>query len=85
MTKHDAQGAARGPKLAWHGNDPVEFSRAMAVLKEAEIPSFQLADHEQFTFEMPTAKPKYGIFVRQEDLQRAEKIIADALKIPSDK
>jgi len=84
MTKNNAQGAARGPKLAWHGNDPVEFSRAMAALKEAEIPSFQLADHEQFAFEMPTARPKYGIFVRDEDLTRAEKIIAEALKAPAE-
>jgi hypothetical protein len=69
----------QGPALAWRGNDPVEFSRVMAALQEAEIPSYQISDHDQLTFELAIPRPRYGIFVRTEDALRAEQVIRDGL------
>jgi len=72
-----------GPRLAWRGDDPVAFSRVLAVLREAEIPTFQISDHDQLAFQPAIPRPRYGIFVRQEDASRAEKIIREALEAPA--
>jgi hypothetical protein len=65
-----------GPALAWRGNDSVSFSRALAALREHKIQSFQIDDHDQLS-RIGAFRPSYGIFVRREDLSRAEKVIRE--------
>jgi hypothetical protein len=66
-----------GPALAWRGNDPVEFSRALAALKACEIQSYQITEHDNLSY-VPVFRPRYGIFVRRDDVARAEKVIREA-------
>jgi len=65
-----------GPALAWRGNDPVSFSRALAALREHKIQSYQIDDHDQLSH-IGAYRPSYGIFVRREDASLAEKIIRE--------
>ena len=65
-----------GPALAWRGNDPVSFSRALAALREHNIQSYQIDDHDQLSH-IGAYRPNYGIFVRREDAFRAEKVIRE--------
>jgi hypothetical protein len=65
-----------GPALAWRGNDPVSFSRALAALRENNIQSHQIDEHDQLS-RIAAFRPSYGIFVRREDLSRAEKVIRE--------
>jgi hypothetical protein len=66
-----------GPALAWRGNDPVAFSRALAALREHKIQSYQIAEHDNLPY-LAAFQPRYGIFVRREDVSRAEKVIREA-------
>jgi Putative prokaryotic signal transducing protein len=66
-----------GPALAWRGNDPVAFSRALAALRENNIQTHQIDDHNQLSH-IGAYRPSYGIFVRREDVSRAEKVIREA-------
>ncbi|HXN73545.1 MAG TPA: hypothetical protein VN861_13445 [Candidatus Acidoferrales bacterium] len=65
-----------GPALAWRGNDPVSFSRALAALREHKIQSYEIAEHDNLPY-LAAFQPRYGIFVRREDVSRAEKIIRE--------
>jgi len=65
-----------GPALAWRGNDPVSFSRALAALRDHKIQSFQIDEHDQLS-RIGAYRPSYGIFVRREDVSRAEKVIRE--------
>lgn len=65
-----------GPALAWRGNDPVSFSRALAALRDHKIQSFQIDDHDQLSH-IGASRPSYGIFVRREDVSRADKVIRE--------
>ena len=71
-----------GPRLAWRGDDPVAFSRVLAALKDAEIPSYQIPGYDHLMRVGTISKPRYGIFVRQEDASRAEEIVREALEVP---
>lgn len=57
--------------LAWRGSDPVSFSAALAALRDADIPSYQLSDHDQLVWGLAIPRPRYGILVGKQDLQRA--------------
>jgi hypothetical protein len=72
----EATPAREGPALAWRGNDPVSFSRALAALREHKIQSYQIDDHDQLSH-IGAYRPSYGIFVRQQDVARAEKVIRE--------
>src|SRR5271168_4307890 len=65
-----------GPALAWRGNDPVAFSRALAALREHKIQSYQIAEHDNLPY-LAAFQPRYGIFVKREDVSRAEKVIRE--------
>ena len=67
-------GEDQGPVLAWQGDDPVLFSCALAALNDKGILSFQLSDHKNLMRGV-VPRPGYGIFVRMEDLERAEEAI----------
>jgi hypothetical protein len=67
-----------GPHLAWRGTDPVQFSAVQAALQEANIPTYEIDEHDQLAFQH-VAGPFYGIFVRHEDVARAQKIANEAL------
>jgi hypothetical protein len=66
-----------GPVLAWRGNDPVAFSRALAALREHKIQSHQITENDNLPY-LAAFQPRYGIFVRREDVSRAEKVIREA-------
>jgi hypothetical protein len=68
-----------GPALAWRGDDPVIFSRVLAALQDADIPTHQIVDHDQFAFQPAILRPCYGIFVRREDASRVEEIVREAI------
>ncbi|HXJ16104.1 MAG TPA: hypothetical protein VNM68_02785 [Candidatus Polarisedimenticolia bacterium] len=72
--------APAGPALAWRGDDPVIFSRVLAALQTAEIPTHQIVDHDQFAFQPGILRPCYGIFVRREDAPRVEEIVRWAIE-----
>lgn len=82
MAKSKSSSGTTGPRLAWRGDDPVAFSRVLAALQEAEIPTYQISEHDQLVIQ-PIPGPGYGIFVRQEDASRAEKIVREALESPA--
>ena len=65
-----------GPALAWRGNDPVAFSRALAALRENNIQTHQITENDNLPY-LAVSQPRYGIFVRREDVLRAEKIIRE--------
>ena len=65
--------------LAWRGDDPVALSRVLAVMQEAQIPSYQIADHDQLAFQPAVPRPRYSIFVRADDGARAAQMISNAL------
>jgi hypothetical protein len=67
-----------GPAIAWRGNDPIDFSRALAALKANEIQSYQITEHDNLPY-LTAFQPRYGIFVRRDDVARAEKAIREAL------
>ena len=71
---------ARGPVLAWSGDDPIQFSRVLGALKDAKITYFQLSNQDQLAFQPITPRPGYGIFVRSEDAPRAAGIVRDAIE-----
>ena len=68
--------ALEGPALTWRGNDPVSFSRALAALRDHKIQSYHIDEHDQLS-RIAAYRPSYGIFVRREDVARAEKIIRE--------
>jgi hypothetical protein len=67
-----------GPAIVWRGNDPIEFGRALAALKDHEIQSYQITEHDNLPY-LTAIQPRYGIFVRRDDVSRAEKVIREAL------
>ena len=69
-----------GPALAWRGDDPVIFGRVLAALQNADIPTHQIVDHDQFAFQPAILRPCYGIFVRREDASRVEEIVREAIE-----
>jgi hypothetical protein len=71
-----------GPVLAWRGDDPVALSRVLAALQEAQIPSYQIADHDQPAFQPAIPRPRCAVFVRREDDARAAQMIREALGTP---
>jgi len=78
VTNPKASSEGSGPKLAWRGEDPVAFSAVQAALQNANIPTYEIDEHDQLAFQHVGA-PFYGIFVRDEDVARAEKIAREAL------
>jgi hypothetical protein len=65
----------REPVLAWTGDDPVAYSRAVAALDEAGILSFEVAEHDQFSTIPAISGPGYRVIVSKSDAAQAEKII----------
>ena len=76
---HSAPSALDRPALAWRGDDPVVFSAVLAALGDAEIPNYQISQHEQLPLEPAIPRPRYGIFVRRGDITRAERVIRKAI------
>jgi hypothetical protein len=68
--------------LAWRGDDPVALSRVLAALQEAQIPSYQIPDHNHLAHQPTVPRPRYAVFVRREDDARAAQMIREALGTP---
>ncbi len=66
--------------LAWRGDDPVALSRVLAALQEAQIPSYQIPDHDHLAYQ--STRPRYAVFVRGDDGARAAQMIRDAFATP---
>jgi hypothetical protein len=79
-TANDPQDSRQGAAaIAWSGDDPVVYTRALAALEEAEIPVFEIAEHDQFVMVPQISGPGYRILIAQSDASRAEKAIREAL------
>jgi hypothetical protein len=78
VTESKSSSSGSGPRLAWRGEDPVAFSAVQAALQEANIPTYEIDEHDQLAFQH-VGPPSYGIFVRDEDVTRAQKIAHEAL------
>ena len=79
LISSEASARAGAPVLAWRGDDPVALSRVLAALQEAQVPSYQIADHDQLAFQPAVPRPRYAIFVRGDDGARAAQLICEAL------
>lgn len=66
--------------IAWSGEDPIIYGRALAALEDANIPVFEIAEHDQFVAVPQISGPRYRILIAQSDATRAEKAIRDALR-----
>ena len=64
--------------IAWSGDDPVAYSRALAALEEANIPVSEIAEHDQFVAVPQISGPQYRILIAQSDAAQAEKVLRDA-------
>jgi hypothetical protein len=67
------------PALAWSGDDPVAYGRAMATLDEAGIRMFEIAEHDQFLGVPQISGARYRVIVAKSESARAEKIIRETL------
>lgn len=67
--------------IAWSGEDPIVYGRVLAALEDANIPVFEIAEHDQFVAVPQISGPRYRILIAQSDAARAEKAIRDALQV----
>ena len=65
--------------IAWSGDDPIVYGRALAALEEANIPVFEIAEHDQFVAVPQISGPRYRILIAQSAASRAEKAILEPL------
>jgi hypothetical protein len=79
LISSEASARAGAPVLAWRGDDPVALSRVLAAMQEAQVPSYQIADHDQLAFQPAVPRPRYAIFIRGDDGARAAQLIREAL------
>lgn len=63
------------PVVVWRGTDPSAFSAALAALKEAGIPSFEISDHDQLVWGLAMPRPRYRIMVKRMDMEAAERLV----------
>lgn len=64
----------------WRGDDPVEFSAALAALEDADIPAREFSRHDQFV-QIPAIQPsELAILVHPDNAALAERLIREALK-----
>ena len=71
--------AGREPTVAWSGEDPVVYSRAMAALDEAGIRMFEIEEHDQFLGVPQISGPRYRVIVAKSEEARAEKVLRETL------
>jgi hypothetical protein len=62
--------------VAWRGSDPSAYSAALAALQDAEIPTQEIANHDQVAWGLAIPKPQYQILVRKMDLKAALEMVA---------
>ena len=62
--------------VAWRGSDPSAYSAALAALQDAEIPTQEIANHDQVAWGLAIPKPQYQILVRRMDLKAALEMVA---------
>jgi hypothetical protein len=74
----DDSGGSRSSDLAvaWRGSDPSAYSAALAALQDAEIPTQEIANHDQVAWGLAIPKPQYQILVRKMDLKAALEMVA---------
>ena len=64
--------------MAWSGNDPIAYTRAMAALEEAGIKTFDIAENDQFSTVPQISGPRYRVIVAETDAQQARTVIREA-------
>ena len=68
-----------GAAIAWSGDDPILYTRVVAALEDANVPMFDLEEHDQFFTVPMISGPRYRVVIAESDLARAEKAIQEAL------
>jgi hypothetical protein len=71
---------AGGTALAWSGDDPVAYSRAVAALEEVGIRIYKITEHDPLVFQSMQT-PWYAILVARSDAKRAEAAVREALDV----
>jgi len=83
MTEKSSQGSPSPGQgraaVAWGGDDPILYTRIIAALEDANVPMFDLEEHDQFFTVPMISGPRYRVIVAGSDLARAEKAIQDAI------
>ncbi|MGH9575436.1 MAG: hypothetical protein ACRD40_18150 [Candidatus Acidiferrales bacterium] len=67
-----------GAAVAWSGDDPIAYTRAIAALGDAGIKVFDIAENDQFVGVPQISGPRYRVIIAESDAPRAEKAIREA-------
>ena len=59
------------------------LSAAEAILNDAGIQNYQIADHDQLVWGLAVPRPRYAIWVFKRDLQKALGLVADITERPA--
>jgi hypothetical protein len=78
--EHSLKRTAGGAALAWSGDDPVAYSRAVAAIEEAGILVYKITEHDPLVLQSMPA-PWYAILVAQSDVERAKRAVNEALDL----
>lgn len=66
-----------GAAVAWSGDDPIAYTRAVAALEDVGIKMFDIAENDQFVGVPQISGPRYRVIIAESDLPRAEKVLRD--------
>lgn len=67
-----------GAAMAWSGDDPIAYTRAMAALEDAGIKMFDIAENDQFMGVPQISGPRYRVLIAESDAAQAEKVLREA-------
>ena len=76
-TTKDSQGRG-GAAMAWSGEDPIAYTRAVAALEDAGIKVFDIAENDQFMGVPQISGPRYRVLIAQSDAAQAQKVLREA-------
>lgn len=63
--------------MAWSGDDPIAYTRAMAALDDAGIKTFDIAENDQFSTIPQISGPRYRVIVAEADAAQAEQVLRE--------
>ena len=66
-----------GAAVAWSGDDPIAYTRAVAALEDAGIKMFDIVENDQFVGVPQISGPRYRVIVAESDLAGAEKALRE--------
>ena len=77
MSATKSSGDKGGAALAWSGDDPIAYTRAVAALEDAGIKMFDIAENDQFVGVPQISGPRYRVIIAESDAARAEKVLRE--------